>query len=274
MEAADVGSGGAQAVGIHPVTAPRGVMLTIPQSHEIERESREVSIVKEGLTIQTHQDYLSAGEKLKSIVRARKQVVELFREAKQAADRAHASVCAAEKKLLDPLKKAEDEYNRHVKSYLLIQRQREQEEAARLRKAAEEEARRKTEELKKSQDDERIRIAQQLHESGFKQEAEQVLAQEAPVVIVAPVVTQPIQKMETVTGQHLRTTYCFIVDDLLLLIQEVAAGRQPISLLLPNQKALDQMARALKKELRIPGGHVEESATLVNKDTTKPEGLQ
>lgn len=253
---------------------PKAVVLTMPQSKEIEDESRGLAVVQVNLTITTHADYMAAGEKLKSIVRAKNQVVNLFLKAKKTAHNAHAEICAAEKKLLDPLKKAEDEYGKKVKGYLMAKAAREAQEALQRRKEAEEEAQRKAVETQKAQDDERIKVAEQLQASGFKEEAEAVLSQEVPPVPVAPIIIAPVEKGEVVSGQHLRKTYKFVVDNMTLLVQEVAAGRQPIAFLLPNQKALDQMATALKNELRIPGGHVVENSSLVNRDTSSRDDIQ
>lgn len=255
-----------------PIPTPKAVTLKIPETSKIAKESREVvAFAANGVTVVTHEEYLRVGEKVKSIIRAKKQIQELFKESKDTAHKAHAAICAAEKKLLDPLLKVEAACNAKTKAYLTAKAERERKEAEEKRKAAEEEARKKTEEAQKKQDDDRLRSAQQLHDAGFKEEAEAVLAQEVPPAPPVQPVIAPVEKQETVEGQHLRTNYKFVVDNFLLLIQEVAAGRQPTTLLLPNQKVLNQMAKALKKELRIPGGYVDEDKTVVNKDTPDDE---
>ena len=43
------------------------------------------------------------------------------------------------------------------------------------------------------------------------------------------------------------------VDDLMALVVAVASRTQPITLLLPNTVALNQMARALKGAMALPG---------------------
>lgn len=260
-------------ISMMPVTMPgatKAVTVKMPETKKIEQESRDiVAFAAGGVTVVTHEEYLKIGEKVQSIIRAKNQIVALFKEPKDTAYKAHQSICAAEKKLLDPLKRVEDDCNKKTKAYLLAKAEKDRKEAEERRRLAEAEAQRKSDELKKQQDDERLKIAQQFEESGFKAEAEAVLAQELPPPPPMPIYIKPVEKVETVAGQHLRTTYKFVVDNLLLIVQEVAAGRQPASILLPNQSALDKMAQALKGELRIPGGHVEANSTVVNKDTSK-----
>ena len=67
-----------------------------------------------------------------------------------------------------------------------------------------------------------------------------------PVVAATPAAPK-------VSGLSFRETYKAEVTDMRALVQAVASGAQPITLLQANQTALDGMARALKEALAIPG---------------------
>jgi len=81
-----------------------------------------------------------------------------------------------------------------------------------------------------------------------------------PQVIVPKPVEEP--KLE---GAHMRDNYSAEVFDFKVLVLEIAAGRQPLSMLLPNQKVLDDLAKSLKNELLIPGVKVINKPTLVKR---------
>lgn len=248
------------------------VMLAIPQTEKIKRDTCEIiAFAADGVSVVTHEEHLRVSERLQTIIRAKKQIVALFKKAKDDAFAAHRSICGIEKKLLEPLEMVELECNRKVKAYLVARDERERREADRIRREAEAEAARKTAEAKRAQDDERLKIAQQLTDVGFTKEAEEVLSQDLPAPIIVPIIPKQQATAETVSGQHLRTTYRFVIDDLMMIAMEVIAGRQPLSAILPNQKYFDKMANAAKGELRIPGGHVEKDSTLVNRDMSLGE---
>jgi hypothetical protein len=227
--------------------------IVTPNTEHIEVENGLILNTAQSLAIVTHGDYMDAGEKLKSIKRAQKQVVELFAEAKAAANRAHKEITKAESKLLTPLKTAEQICSQKVSIYLVDLRKREQEEIIRLRKEADEAAKIEAEKQKKIQDDERIKAAEQLQSQGFKEEADLIMNQEVPAPLPMPIYVQPIEQKEKVKGLHLRTTYKAEVVDFMLLVKEVAAGRQPSSFLMANEKTLNDMASTLKQQLKIPG---------------------
>mgnify|MGYP001601365998 CR=1 FL=1 len=77
----------------------------------------------------------------------------------------------------------------------------------------------------------------------------------APVVVVPePIfVPSPQIEMPKAEGISTREVWRAEVVDLPALIAAVAAGQQSLALLLPNQVALNQMARAQKGMLAIPG---------------------
>lgn len=56
-----------------------------------------------------------------------------------------------------------------------------------------------------------------------------------------------------VQGVSYRDNWKMEVVDLMVLVKAVAKGQQPISLLLPNETAINQIVKALKAETNIPG---------------------
>lgn len=236
-----------------------------PDTKEIESNALSLLAQSQSKNVMSNDDYLQAGEHLKTIKAAHKKVVELFKPLKDAAFVAHRKICDAEKKLLEPINEADKVCSDKVKFYLSEVRRRENEEATRLKKEAEEKAAAESAKLKKEQDDERIRIAEMLDKQGFKEEAVAILEQDLPAPVVTPVIQSVYREEVKIKGQHLRDNYKSEVYDLAALVQEVAAGRQPLTILLPNEKVLNQMAKALKEDMRIPGVRVINESTLVVK---------
>jgi uncharacterized coiled-coil DUF342 family protein len=116
--------------------------------------------------------------------------------------------------------------------------QREQE---RIRKEAEDLARK---ELEKA---ERARI-KAIEKGDVEKVAklEEKVAGIASAVSSAPAVPQA-------KGFYITEIWTANVVDLMALVKAVAAGKQPIELLLPNQGALDDMAKAHTTNLAVPG---------------------
>jgi hypothetical protein len=54
-------------------------------------------------------------------------------------------------------------------------------------------------------------------------------------------------------GVSFRDNWKARVVDKEVLLRAILAGQQPMSLLIPDQKALDGIAKALKGEARVPG---------------------
>lgn len=240
--------------------------IQTPDTKIIEQESLVIVTKAQSIEVVSHDDYMLAGEQLKAIKGAQKKVIEIFREPKTLAHNAHKAITMAEKRLLEPLERAEKLCGQKVQVFLMAEQKRQREEAEKARREAEEAARQAAEAQRKKDEEERLSIAAQLEAQGFKEEANEVISQPAqPLQIVTPIFSAPVVNQPRVEGIHTRTTYKAEVENFLLLVQEVAAGRQPISLLLPNEKVLNDMARALKGELRIAGVRVVEQVGVVTK---------
>jgi len=236
--------------------------MTIPDTREIVFQSVQLVEKCAAISIVTQEQYMEAGEFFKAVNSKIKQVKELFDNPKRAAKSAHASICEAEKKVLDPLERAKDMAEQKINVFRREQRRIEAEQAAEARRLAEIEADRQSQALKKQQEEERLRVAQQLESQGFKKEAEEIISQEIRAPAVAVVIPRPIEAAPKIDKVFDRKTYSIEIYDLDLLIKEVASGRQPTSYLLANEKVLNGMARSLKNELSIPGVRVVENVSV------------
>ena len=111
--------------------------------------------------------------------------------------------------------------------------------------------------MTKEAEDRRLAEAIAADERGDTALAAKLL--EAPVPIVAPapppvIFTPPVSVTPPrVEGTAFKSNWKAEVEDLLLLVKAVAAGEQPITLLLPNETALNGLARSLKDAMRVPG---------------------
>ncbi len=238
----------------------------MPDTTAIEAASADLSLKIFSLVVTTQDEYLYACDEFKRIKLAQKAVVALFREPKQKAAAAHKSICAAENKLLEPLERLESTHNQKIVKFQQEQRRLQAIEADRLRKEADEIARLESERLKKIQDDERMRQAEQLQQAGFKQEAEACIAMDLPAPVVAPVIQKVAAEIPKVAGLGVRTNWRAEITQPLLLLKEILEGRQFFNIIFKaspdgttwelNDKGLNDLAKALKNELNIPGVRV------------------
>lgn len=95
---------------------------------------------------------------------------------------------------------------------------------------------------------ERLERAVTLENQGRQPEALALLDKPMPTAVVA--VPRAVPKME---GTSISTLWSALVVDLAALIQAAAADPQYQNLLLPNQVALNALARAQKDNLRVAG---------------------
>ncbi len=189
------------------------------------------------LTVDSDERFHEAGGLLVGIKGLRKEIEDHHRPVMAAAFAAHKAATAAKKKLDDPLDEAERTIKRSMSAYHDAQERKRREEQARL----EAEARRQEEER-------RLAEAQALEAEGRHDEAEAAL-DEPNIAPVAPA-PPPVPK---VGGISMRETWSAEVIDLAALVRAVAEGKAPVGLVQANQSALDQLARALKATMAVPG---------------------
>ncbi len=95
---------------------------------------------------------------------------------------------------------------------------------------------------------ERLERAVHLESQGRQAEALALLDRPAPVAVVAA--SRPVPKL---AGTSIAETWKGQVTDFAALVAAAAADPQYLGLLQPNQVAINQLAKALKRELRVPG---------------------
>jgi hypothetical protein len=119
-------------------------------------------------------------------------------------------------------------------------------EQERLRR---EEQRRLEEEARKRAEDEQIAAALQAEADGDKESAQAIL--DEPVFVPPVVVPKaPVQPSRLTAG---RENWTAEVTDLPALVRAVAAGTASLSYIQPDLVALNQIARAQKSTMTIPG---------------------
>ena len=117
-----------------------------PREEELESEVSKIEAMAKAVSINSDQDYESAGQFGVMLKQKAAEVTEFFKPLKDSAYKTHRAICDREKEMLTPLRNAEKTLKKTMGDYALEKerKRREAEEAA--RRAAEEESRRKLEE--------------------------------------------------------------------------------------------------------------------------------
>lgn len=203
-----------------------------------EIEQRALSVPEQARTLKIIDDLTyQRGVQIRNIIKdIRKQINATFDPIIAKANATHKEACAQKKKVEAPLVEGENIINPALAAY--------DTEIERKRMA---EQRRLEEEAKKRAEDEQIAAAEHAEKQGDKVAAEAIIS--APVE-VAPII-QPVAPRPD--GISYREYWSAQVTDLFALVKAVATGQQPVTLLQPDQVALNKMATALKGAMIIPG---------------------
>lgn len=207
---------------------------------EIEIQVLPVPDRAKALKIQTNEQFVEAGELLKTIKGLRAEIDETFNPIISKAHEAHREALAQKRKVEAPLAEAEAILKPRISGYL--------EEQERLRR--EEELRRQKEEQDKAEA-QQVADAILLHDIGETALANQVI-DEKPYV--APVVLP--RSVPKVAGITSTKRYSAEVIDLKALVMAVATGKAPIQCLQADQVFLNRQAVAMKDALSYPGVRV------------------
>lgn len=183
-----------------------------------------------------------AGQELVAIKGLQKEVNATFDPIVSKAYELYKEAGAQKKKHSEPLEAAEKLYKGKMATWEEEERRRLAEEARRR----EEEKRRQEEEA----EEERRRQAAELEAAGLHETAAAILAEPSPAPEPEP---EPVPEAPQAAGVSFRYNYSAEVVDFMALVKAVVAGQAPAALLLPNQPALNQMAKAMKDELQIAG---------------------
>jgi len=211
-------------------------VITMPDEQPVLTELAPLQDSARALVVTSKETHEIGLGYLKELAQVERNVVALFKDSKTTAFAAHKAACAAESRLLDPIKQARMIITRTLNAYEADQ--------ARL---AEIERRRLEAEAKKKLEEQALAAAEKAPTTmdGLAI-IDEALAEAPPVVYVEPTVAK-------VNGVSSRTTWSAQVTDLLALVKYVAENPSWIGLLVPDTARLNQLARSMQKELNIPG---------------------
>ncbi len=213
-------------------------------NQEVEQVAQKASLLVQNATSIKVVDPTTqhqASEILLAIAKLRKEVADTFRPMKEAAFRAHRTVCEQEKRHDEPLANAERAVKDQIGKFVAEQNRlaREAEEAA--RKAERERAEAEARELAQQR---AIEDALALESIGDVAGAQAVLDHPAPMPVqyVAPAPIAP--QVAQVAGVSTREDWDFrVVDESLI----------PREYLLVNESALRSVGKSTRGKARIPG---------------------
>ena len=185
-----------------------------------------------------------ASELLQAIAQMRKEIADTFKPMKDAAFKAHRTVCDQEKNLDAPLLEAERRLKNAIGGFIAEQQRlaREAEEAERRR--LQEDADRKAQE-----ESQRLAIedAVALEAEGRVEEAEAVLANPVPVAPVRVAPAPVVPDVARVKGVSSRTVWKFRILD---------ETKIPRDYLLVNEQAIRAVVARTNGKIQIPGVEV------------------
>ena len=207
----------------------------------VQLESKVSSVPHEAsrLAIADQQSYDNASRFLLDVViPLRREVEETFGPIKKKAHEAHAEAVAQEKRHLAPLQEAERIIKGKIADWMAEQERLRRQEQLRLEEAA-----------RKAEEEERLQAAIEAEEAGEPEQAAAIL--EVPAPVPMPVAAPTYQKAAGISAP--KDNWSALCVNLHLLVQHVAANPQDLGLILPNQTALNQRARAAKNLLKLPG---------------------
>jgi len=171
-----------------------------------------------------------------------KRIIEYYEPLRLTTKAAYDMVLDIKRRDLEPVVQIKQILSRSIAAFETEkERERQFEQAKR-----DEEALKAAEELRKKE------IAEAKKTGASKQEVEQI--KKAPVEAASPEVAPKFQHSAAISNPIERWSAEVQGNQGFLdLVKAVAKGLQPVALLLPNQVALDGMARALKDRMAIPG---------------------
>lgn len=207
----------------------------------VSRKSTELTTQAEQIAVTDADSQTRASEALLAIAAMRKEIADTFKPMKDAAFKAHRTICDQERALDAPLASAEIIVKRRIGEFVQEQQRlaREAEEQLRLeaRRIADEQARRIA-------DEQAIEQAEELAARGNMAAAEAVLSNPAPVAVpyIAPAPVAPA--VADVKGVGVRMEWDFRIVDINLVPREY---------MLVNETAIRQVVKATKGKVRIAG---------------------
>lgn len=214
-------------------------MNPTPIPPDLERRITSLADEARSLEIVNQESYDLAAVRLRACVSLRIEIVDHHRDMKAKAFEAHRAVCAAEKKLLDPVAAAEAIYKQRIGAYETEQKRIE----AEARRRADEEARAQAERDREAE----IEAAEQA--GADAEEVQALIAEPLPVVVREP----PPQTFQRAAGISTAGVWKGEVFSMAALVRAIARGEASIGLIAADQSAINAQARATRGTLQIPG---------------------
>jgi hypothetical protein len=185
---------------------------------------------------------------LVGVVRAIKSVEDVFKEPKRETNGAHKSVCAAEKKVLEPLRQAEKHLRGEGSRWAMkVERER----LAALRAQAEEQERRAVEARERAAAEEEVRLAAAVEaDDGGLDVFEPPATTPEPEPEPEP---EPLPELVKTDGVSYRTVWSGEIYDEDALVRACLTGAAPRGLIVVDLKALKALAESTKGVTRYPG---------------------
>ena len=238
--------------------------MTTSDVATLEKEAATLTETAADFQVTDPESFALAGEFLKGVAAYIRRVSEVFDPVVEAAHNAHKVAVRQRDALLGPAKSAKLVLGQRMGAWEREQERirreaeaRARQERERLEREARECAEAEQRRLREQEETRRIEAAAALEARGDAEGAERLLAAPVPVPIVAPapvfLPTPAGAAPPKVQGLAFTSSWKAEVVDLAALVRAVAAGEQPLTMLQPNQVALNQVARALKGALAIPG---------------------
>ena len=221
----------------------------------LEQQASTLSQTVEALQVTDPATFQEAGELVKTVALYIRRVGEVLDPIVEAAHRAHKIAVQQRDTLLKPAQRARAVLGERMATYEQAEarRRREAEQAAqrereRLEREAREQAEAETRRLQAEAETRRIDEAAQLESTGDHEGAARLIAApvSAPVVMPAPVFqpAPPIAAPPKVEGVSFRSTWKWRLVD---------AAQLPRQYLIPDDKAIGAVVRAMGPRTSIPG---------------------
>jgi hypothetical protein len=239
-------------------------IAAIEAPQQIARQVDDLKTQAASLQITDQVSLDQAAEMRLAAVGMLKRIAEVFDPIDRAQIEARRVTIAQRKALEDPATFVKDTLGRRMAEYdeLVKRQRREAEEAAqrerdRLEREAAAAAEAERVRLQSEADQRAIDAAAAAEAAGDTELAERIIA--APPVVEAPppkpVFMPPVAapRAAVAAGTSFRDNYRAEITNLMALVRAIAAGTQPLALVLPNQVALNGLARSLKDAMAVPG---------------------
>jgi hypothetical protein len=205
---------------------------------ELKAEGAFLTVSVESLAVVDQAGYEAANALIERCDTALKRIAEVHDPVIKAAHTTHKAALDAKKRLAEPI----ETLKKAASKKMTVWYQAEQARVAEERRKAEEAARREAEE-------QRLREAEALVQAGMSEAAS--VALDAPLDIASFIKAPELPV--AASGISYRANWKAELVDFKSLIQAVAAGQLPDTVLLPNMPALNQMAKAYRNTREIPG---------------------